>query len=174
YDQDFGAYGIEVLFQDEGLTRIAELAAQEQTGARGLMTVCERVFRSLKFELPSTHVKRFVVSRELVDDTARGLTQMLAENEKETRIVARQIVHDFARRFQGAHGLKIQFTDAAADLLVAEALGKSVSVRDLCAEKFKDYQFGLKLVAQNTGQESFTIDHDAVAAPDQILSDWVV
>ena len=59
-------------------------------------------------------------------------------------------------------------------LMVAEALGKSVSVRDLCAEKFKDYQFGLKLVAQNTGQESFTIDHDAVAAPDQILSDWVV
>jgi ATP-dependent Clp protease ATP-binding subunit ClpX len=61
YEQSFGAYGIEVLFQDDGLRRIAERAADEKTGARGLMTVCERAFRDLKFELPSTQVKRFVV-----------------------------------------------------------------------------------------------------------------
>lgn len=57
YEQDFAAYGIEVLFREDGLRRIAELAAEEKTGARGLMTVCERVFRSFKFELPSTVVK---------------------------------------------------------------------------------------------------------------------
>ena len=37
YEQTFAAYGIEVLFRDDGLRRIAELAAEEQTGARGLM-----------------------------------------------------------------------------------------------------------------------------------------
>jgi len=36
------------------------------------MTVCERIFRDIKFELPSTTVKRFVVSRELVDDQRRN------------------------------------------------------------------------------------------------------
>src|SRR6185369_8328523 len=51
YEQDFAAYGIEVLFSDEGLRRIAALASGEQTGARGLMTVCERVFREIKFDL---------------------------------------------------------------------------------------------------------------------------
>src|SRR6185312_7162855 len=56
YEQSFAAYGIEVLFRDDGLRRIAELAAEEKTGARGLMTVCERIFRDLKFELPSTAV----------------------------------------------------------------------------------------------------------------------
>ena len=75
YEQDFAAYGIEVLFADEGLRRIAERAADEQTGARGLMTVCERVFRDIKFELPSTKVRRFVVTRELVDDPAAELQQ---------------------------------------------------------------------------------------------------
>src|SRR5207245_11152848 len=45
YEQDFDAYGIEVLFSDEGLRQIAEHAGEEQTGARGLMTVCERIFR---------------------------------------------------------------------------------------------------------------------------------
>src|SRR5271154_4503246 len=34
YELDFAAYGIEVLFADEGLRRIAELAAEEKTGAR--------------------------------------------------------------------------------------------------------------------------------------------
>src|SRR4029079_3196731 len=56
YEQSFAAYGIEVLFQDDGLRRIAVIAAEEQTGARGLMTVCERMFREVKYEVPSTHV----------------------------------------------------------------------------------------------------------------------
>jgi hypothetical protein len=49
-----------------------------------------------------------------------------------------------------------------------------VPVRDLCHARFKDYQFGLKLIAQNTGQQEFVIDEDAVEAPDKVLSDWVV
>ena len=33
--------------------------------ARGLMTVCERVFREFKFRLPSTRVKRLIVTAEV-------------------------------------------------------------------------------------------------------------
>jgi hypothetical protein len=66
------------------------------------------------------------------------------------------------------------FTEPAADRLVSMALEQSKPVRDLCAERFKDYQFGLKLIAQNTAQKDFPIDLDAVEAPDKILSDWVV
>ncbi len=174
YEQAFAAYGIEVLFQDEGLRRIAELAAEEQTGARGLMTVCERVFRDFKFELPSTSVRRFVVTREVVDHPARALPQLLAEHRSEEQLVARQLVHEYASRFREIHGLKIRFTEAAADRLVALALEFSKPVRDLCAERFKDYQFGLKLIAQNTRQEEFVLDADAVEAPDKVLSEWVV
>src|SRR6266403_508555 len=90
YEQDFAAYNIEVLFADGGLRRLAERAAGEQTGARGLMTVCERVFREIKFELPSTNVKRFVVTAELVDDPAAELQKILADPKAEERIVARQ------------------------------------------------------------------------------------
>jgi ATP-dependent Clp protease ATP-binding subunit ClpX len=174
YEQSFAAYGIEVLFQDDGLRRIAELSGDEQTGARGLMTVCERVFRDIKFELPSTPVKRFMVTRELVDNPEQELKKLLADHRNEERVVARQLVHEFAQRFAENHGLKIKFTDAAADLLVTHSLEQGKAVRDLCAERFKDYQFGLKLVAQNTGREDFSIDADAVELPDKILSDWVV
>src|SRR2546428_6440543 len=100
YEESFAAYGIEVLFRDDGLRRIAELAAEEKTGARGLMTVCERIFRELKFELPSTQVKRFVVTRELVDNPTGELQKLLAEHEQEERHIMAQLVHDFAQRFQ--------------------------------------------------------------------------
>jgi hypothetical protein len=174
YEQDFAAYGIEVLFQDEGLRRIAELAGDEKTGARGLMTVCERIFRDFKFELPSTPVKRFVVTREMVDQPAGALRQLIADHEKEERVVMRQIVHEFTDRFEKEHRLIIRFTDAAADALIALALEQKLPVRDLCAGRFKDYQFGLKLISQNTGQREFTIDREAVDAPDKVLSGWVV
>ncbi|PWU09026.1 MAG: ATP-dependent protease [Verrucomicrobia bacterium] len=174
YEQDFAAYGIEVLFSDAGLRRIAEQAGDEQTGARGLMTVCERVFRDLKFELPSTDVKRFVVTSELVDKPMAELQKILADPRQEERIVARQVVEEFATRFGENHGMKITFTPAAAEMLVNEALEKSQSVRDLCAGRFKDFQFGLKLIARNSGRQEFVIDTDAVQAPDKVLSEWVV
>ncbi len=174
YEYSFAAYGIEVLFRDDGLRRVAELAEEEKTGARGLMTVCERIFRDLKFELPSTQVKRFVVTRELVDDPPCELRKLLAEHEKEERVVMRQLVHEFGQRFQEAHGLKLGFAETAADALVTIALERGKPIRDLCAERFKDYQFGLKLIAQNTGQKEFMVDIHAVETPDKVLSEWVV
>ena len=82
YRQSFAAYGIRANFEDAGLRRIAELAIEEETGARGLMTVCEKVFRDLKFELPSSRVKEFPVDGGLVDDP-RGTMETLLANAPE-------------------------------------------------------------------------------------------
>jgi hypothetical protein len=174
YEQAFAAYGIEAVFRDGALFRLAELAAEEKTGARGLMTVCERVFRDLKFELPSTQVTRFEVTRELVDDVPGGLHKLVQENEREERKAMRQGVGDFERAFREAHGLNVTFTDAAAEQLVELAWTQRTPVPELCALRFKDYQFGLKLIAQNTGQTEFVLDANAVETPDKVLSDWVV
>ena len=78
------------------------------------------------------------------------------------------------QRFGENHQLTLRFTDAAADRLVSLALEQRLPVRELCAQRFKDFQFGLKLISKNTGQDVFTIDVDAVEAPDKILSEWVV
>jgi len=174
YEQTFSAYGIEVLFKDEGLRRIADLAEEEGIGARGLMTICERVFRDFKFELPSTKVRRFIVSGELVDHPGAELRKLLSEHEKEEQAIARQLVQEFASRFTENYKLTISFTETAADRIVAMAMEQSVPVRDLCATRFKDFQFGLKLISQNTGQQEFVFDVDAVDSPDKVLSDWVV
>ena len=78
YERAFAAYGIKCEFRDDGLRRFAELAASEQTGARGLMTVCERVFRDLKFQLPGSRVKKFAVTARFVESPASELRRLLA------------------------------------------------------------------------------------------------
>ena len=84
------------------------------------MTVCERIFRDLKFELPSTEVKRFVINRELVDNPPRAMDSILAEHRNEEHKVLRRLVHEFSERFREAHSLTLRFTDEAAERLVAE------------------------------------------------------
>jgi ATP-dependent Clp protease ATP-binding subunit ClpX len=86
----------------------------------------------------------------------------------------KQVVHEFAQRFSESFGVRLTFTDDAAEHLVSLALEQKKTVRDLCAEKFKDFQFGLRLISQNTAQTEFVIDRTAVEAPDKTLSEWVV
>ncbi len=174
YENSFAAYDIDVVFQDDGLKKIAEHAAEEKTGARGLMTVCERVFRELKFELPSTHVRRFSVTESLVENPVAKLGELRAEIAREDMELMSHLVTEFARRFEETHKLKLVFSEEAVGALLDESARSSRSVRDLCAVKFKDFQFGLRLIAQNTGQTEFSIDRELVEDPDKRLSEWVV
>jgi ATP-dependent protease Clp ATPase subunit len=66
--QDFRAYGIDIKFEDEALAKIAELAAKEKTGARGLVSAMEKVLIPFEKNLPSTDIKQLLVTPELVDD----------------------------------------------------------------------------------------------------------
>jgi len=77
YERAFRAYGIEVTFVESALREIARQAAEEKTGARGLLTVCERILRNFKYELPGSGVKRFTVDGLLIAEPQRVLQQLL-------------------------------------------------------------------------------------------------
>jgi endopeptidase Clp ATP-binding regulatory subunit ClpX len=66
--QDFRAYDIDITFEDQALAKIAEMAAAEKTGARGLVSAFEKALIPFEKHLPSTNIKGFVVTPELVDD----------------------------------------------------------------------------------------------------------
>ncbi len=78
---DFGAYGIDVKFEDDALKRIAELAATEKTGARGLVSAIEKVLIPFETRLPSTKIKRFLVTREVVDDPDVQLSLLMEKSD---------------------------------------------------------------------------------------------
>jgi len=74
--QDFKAYGIDTKFEDEALNKIAEMAAKEKTGARGLVGAMEKVLIAFEKHLPSTNIDMLVVTPELVDDPEAELLSL--------------------------------------------------------------------------------------------------
>jgi len=174
YERSFKAYGIDVVFDDSALRMIAEQAASEGTGARGLLTVCEKLLRNFKYELPESGVSAFAVNEELVGDPTVALSALLSQGHIEKEKALAEMVGQFAARFTEQHGLIITFDPDATTALVRRALNEEVSVRELCERLFKDYQFGLQLIRNNTGRAEFAIPVRAVTEPDSVLSDWVV
>ncbi|MEJ0000190.1 MAG: AAA family ATPase [Verrucomicrobiota bacterium] len=133
-----------------------------------------RTLRPFKFELPGSGVRRFVVHESLVLGPEAELRRILSDGRYEERLVMAEIVRQFAARFEEKHALRLELTPDGIDALVDGALQAERNMRDHCAMVFKDFEFGLKLVSKNSGQTTFTIDRDVVAAPDQTMSRWVV
>lgn len=174
YERAFAAYGIQISFEDEALRLIAEAAAKEQTGARGLLTVFEKLFRDYKYHLAGSGLTQLRVTAELVREPRRVLDRLMAEGHKQEEAALKANARQFAETFAREHGIEIEFADSALDALVRRANAERMTMHELCAHLFKDYQFGLGLVKKNTGQTRFVIDAAAVEAPDKFLSDLVV
>jgi len=174
YYDDFAGHGIDLRVQPEAIQRIAEKASSEGTGARGLMTVLERLFRDFKYELPSTAIREFELAPEMVDDPERALDELLNRNAHLQQDVWKRDIARFARAFQQKHGLHLQFTDGAMEALVEEAGQSERTMQAICEDKFRDYEHGLKIIERNAGQTVFKIGKLAVQQPDNELSKWVV
>ncbi len=174
YERDFEAFGIQARFDETALKAIAEQASQEETGARGLVTVCERILRDFKFELPGTAINELVIDDELVRNPRQVLDGLLAASPCPVDQATAAEVSLFVRDFEEKHQLRLTFEPAALKAIDDRARREQTNALHLCKRLFRDYQFGLKLIQKNTGQAEFTIDENAVGDPDRALSDWVV
>ncbi|MBM4288651.1 MAG: AAA family ATPase, partial [Deltaproteobacteria bacterium] len=77
--RDFRAYDIDIKFEDQALRLLAERAAQEHTGARGLVSVIEKALIQFEKRLPSTDIKEFLVTPEVVAHPVQELARLLAD-----------------------------------------------------------------------------------------------
>jgi len=174
YRDDFRGYGIDFDITPEAITAIAEAAGREGTGARGLMTVLERVFRDYKFELPSTAIKSFEVTTDTIEKPDACLKALKEKNAHLQHGVWIEDVKRFASQFEKRHGYTLDFKKLAIEELIQEALELDRTIQSLCEEKFKDFEHGLSIINRNTGQTVFKIGKLAIEDPDKELSKWVV
>jgi endopeptidase Clp ATP-binding regulatory subunit ClpX len=174
YERAFRAYGIEISFEDEALRLIAEAAAKEKTGARGLLTVFEKLFRDYKYYLAGSGLSQLRVTGELVREPKRVLDRLMAEGQRQETQVSESQALEFAQRFSREHGLEIIFDEAAQRRLLERAHSERMTIPELCGHLFKDYQFGLSLIQKNAGQTQFVLTAAAVDEPDKFLSELVV
>jgi ATP-dependent protease Clp ATPase subunit len=174
YISDFEGYGITLEMDNPSLREVAERAYKEKTGARGLMTILERAFRSFKFELPSTSIKTLKVDKPTIEDPDTHLKQLLRENLSSQHDVLKKEIQEFCERFESQHGFTLEFTEDAIVALIDESLETDKTIRGLCERKFHDFNHGLTLISRNTGQKKFTVDGDVIRDAEKALSNWVV
>lgn len=174
YEREFEAYGIHARFDDSAIDKVAELAERENTGARALMTVLADTLREFKFELPGTSISELKIDSKLMENKEKILAQYRKEGLKVNIEKVRDEVAIYAREFSSDFGVKMEFTEDAVLALADLSLLQGRSVLQICRTKFKDYQFGLKLIQGNNGRERFEINKKAVEDADKFLSEMVV
>ena len=174
YRKDFEGYEIKFEIAHPAILEVAKLAAKEKTGARGLVTILERIFRDFKFELPSTSIRKFSVDANTVRHPSASLKELIEDNQDLLDENMLEDVDRFVDAFKREHGLELRFRKAAKVAVVKEATAENRSVLALCEKKFKDFEHGLKIISQRTGKNSFVLDKKAVDDPDKELSRWVV
>jgi len=153
--RDFMAYNISIQFEDEALEKLAEIASQEKTGARGLVSAVERTLMSFEKHLPSTTIDKLLVSPELVENPGIELQRFDSEkymddpkivdrfenaaaNEKEG---VKKVIRERSKGYEAQLGLEL-YGDRI-DLLAEQAL-KSITEIDAVINDFKEMRNQIK------------------------------
>lgn len=173
FEREFAAYGVRATFEDGALRHVAGQAAEEKTGARGLVTVWEKALREFKFELPSLGLPDLFIDEALVRNPAAALNQCRTQAEVwQTDVRARE-VQDYADWFRREHSIEIHFEQGAVKSIIERAEREGSGIDALCRKLFKDYPFGLQLVARNNSQTTFHLGREVVEDADKYLSELV-
>jgi ATP-dependent protease Clp ATPase subunit len=142
---DFKAYGIDIKFEEEALVKISEAAAKEKTGARGLVSAIEKVLIPFEKTLPSTQVKRLLVTAKLVEDPEselKGLRETWDDPERRARFDAaasmelesvKSFIDKRNKEFGRIPGLEVTDSRRA---LIAEIYLKKISDVNTAFEEF--------------------------------------
>ena len=228
--QDFRAYGIDLVFEDQALAELARQAAAEKTGARALVRVTEKALLPFEKTLPSTNIRQLVVTPELVDDPwgwlkyildnpnspdlrsrfEKALEEELARIKEFVRqkkaaffehlglslsesrlelitLLSRQEdldintateefvlllkqIRNFERSFKRRSGLEIVFSDEAANEIVRRGLTEGQGTYALCDRLLNILEYGLRLIQERTGRDSFVIVEEAVHNPEHYIN----
>jgi len=81
---DFAAYGIQVIFEEAALKKFAEMAFQENTGARGLVSAVEEALLIFENKLPSMDIQKFPVALSIIENPKAGFESFL-ESKKDKK-----------------------------------------------------------------------------------------
>jgi ATP-dependent Clp protease ATP-binding subunit ClpX len=140
--QDFLSYGIHLLFTQEALQLIARRAYAQQTGARGLVSVLERVLMHFEKSLPSCAINQLAVTAAMVENPRPELEQLLHEESarEANRLEYERLAAEECRRLEEVvrwqqgdflEEFGIAATPARISLIARQSLEENLDVRDL-------------------------------------------
>jgi ATP-dependent Clp protease ATP-binding subunit ClpX len=142
--KDFKSYGIDIQFEDEALYQLAVKASEEKIGARGLVSAVEKVLIKFEKRLPSTDIRKLVVTRTVVENPEQELIRLLQDpfhpeilgkfeallsREKKT---LKQSILEREAEFKKRYG--IVFREGRIDLIVNRMIEKGYDVNTVSEE----------------------------------------
>jgi endopeptidase Clp ATP-binding regulatory subunit ClpX len=142
--KDFKSYGIDIQFEEEALYGLAVKAYEEKTGARGLVSAVEKVLIKFEKRLPSTDIRKFVVTRAIVENPEQELKRLLQDPsnpemlEKIEALLSKEkmaLKESILRReaeFRKRYG--IVFREGRIDLIVNRMIEKGYDVNTVSEE----------------------------------------
>jgi ATP-dependent Clp protease ATP-binding subunit ClpX len=73
--------GVDLVFEEDAISAVAEQAIKRRTGARGLRSIVEAMMLDIMFDIPSQEgSKRVVVTRDVVEGLAKPSVEYLAKS----------------------------------------------------------------------------------------------
>jgi len=156
---DFLAYGIKLDFTDEALMELAGRGFFEKTGARGLLSVFEKLLIKFEKKLPSTGIKELLIDMDLINNPEKTLSAMITKDA----------LAAFQKEFLIEHGIYLTFDSEAAAALESRSAETGMSLKELCNTSFGNYFHGIRLMKL----ESFNITADAVNNPEVYLDEYI-
>ncbi|MBW1781861.1 MAG: AAA family ATPase [Deltaproteobacteria bacterium] len=230
---DFRAYGIDIKFEEDALIRIAEMAAEEKTGARGLVSAMEKVLIPFEKRLPSSDIKQFLVTKDVVEEPEEQLRMLLDNPDDPERVkryekakkdeleaIKRYLVEraeDFSKKsgldiypkrmdliaelylinitdidtaiedFSAMYDqvkleeaslmekldVTVSFDESAVDEIIGQAIRTGQQPGPLTFQLAKRLEYGLRLVKDRSGIESFSINAEAVIDMESFINDLI-
>jgi len=228
--RDFKSYGIDIQFEEGALYELAVKAHEEQTGARGLVSAVEKVLLKFEKKLPSTAIRKFVVTPAVVENPERELGRLLQDpddpemlarferllsheeeavkesiqnrkdefqkrygllfTERKVALIAHRVVEKgyevntvfgevaevqervekFSKDFERKLGVLLRFEEEAIDRITEIALDEEPEETTVFSRLSRDYEYGLGLIRDKTGQNEFVLTKEAVDDPEGYLN----
>ena len=128
---DFAAYGIEAVFTEAALDKFAELAFQENTGARGLVSVLEESLIPFEETLPASGLTRFTITPEVVTAPKAYLVKCMDPEHK----IELDLAHEKARNLEKAY-IETYITRNQENLSKEHGISLTPRRKSLVAEYF--------------------------------------
>ncbi len=157
--RDFASYGVELEFEDEVYRHIAKEALYLKTGARGLVSVVENLLLPFEKALPSTDVKKLLLTKEMCLSPEKHLAELINKYAIDT----------FAQNFLKKTGIEIEFSPSSRSSIESRAASEGVGIRQYLEETLKNYDYGLKLA----GKDKFAVTKMVLKDPQAYLDNLV-
>lgn len=173
YRQSFEDYGIDIAFEDSALQEVATKAADEKTGARGLMSVLESCLRNFKFNLPGTRIDKLAMTAALVQDPAIILGEVIKDPARAATDYYFYIVREFEAEFARRHGVMLGLDDEAVQSAASLSNEKGLPVKDYLWDHFSEHIDFLQKICEKAGAFELTVTPSILANPGTGAESWL-